>query len=135
MRLIHFGGGGGVSIVACVPFATSSLPFPEADIGTPTPPHPTNILYTNVYFNSRTPPWHFSKYEHDDGAWSFFFFFFLNQSIQGTLDTERKFAAGENKSSHRGHMNMKKLDDETEEFQREWESTAWPSTRPWERFV
>ena len=39
--------------------------------------------------------------------------------IQGTLETERKFAAGENKSSHRGHMNMKKLDDETEEFQRE----------------
>lgn len=39
--------------------------------------------------------------------------------FQGTLDTERKFAAGENKSSHRGHMNMKKLDDETEEFQRE----------------
>lgn len=42
-------------------------------------------------------------------------------NIQGTLDTERKFAAGENKSSHRGHMNMKKLDDETEEFQREYE--------------
>ena len=41
-------------------------------------------------------------------------------SIQGTLDTARKFAAGENKSSHRGHMNMKKLDDETEEFQREF---------------
>lgn len=40
--------------------------------------------------------------------------------VQGTLDTERKFAAGENKSSHRGHMNMKKLDDETEEFQREF---------------
>lgn len=39
--------------------------------------------------------------------------------MQGELATERKFAAGENKSSHRGHMNMKKLDDETEEFQRE----------------
>lgn len=36
------------------------------------------------------------------------------------MDTERKFSAGENKSTHRGHMNMKKLDDETEEFQREW---------------
>ncbi|CAM9367583.1 unnamed protein product [Laminaria digitata] len=35
----------------------------------------------------------------------------------GTLETERKFSAGENKSTHRGHMNMKKLDDETEEFQ------------------
>lgn len=40
--------------------------------------------------------------------------------VQGSLETERKFAAGENKSSHRGHMNMKKLDEETEEFQREW---------------
>ena len=39
---------------------------------------------------------------------------------QGTLETERKFSAGENKSTHRGHMNMKKLDDETEEFQRKW---------------
>lgn len=44
----------------------------------------------------------------------------LGGETQGTLDTARKFAAGENKSSHRGHMNMKKLDDETEEFQREW---------------
>lgn len=46
-------------------------------------------------------------------------------TIQGTLDTERKFAAGENKSSHRGHMNMKKLDDETEEFQREFLLLSW----------
>lgn len=38
---------------------------------------------------------------------------------QGGLTTERKFAAGENKSAHRSHMNMKKLDEETEEFQRE----------------
>lgn len=44
----------------------------------------------------------------------------LPSYAQGTLETERKFSAGENKSSHRGHMNMKKLDDETEEFQRKW---------------
>ena len=41
------------------------------------------------------------------------------------MDTERKFAAGENKSSHRGHMNMKKLDEETEEFQREFFVFTW----------
>lgn len=48
---------------------------------------------------------------------SFFFYRFCHQ---GTLSTERKYAAGENKSSHRGHMNMKKLDEETEEFQRKY---------------
>lgn len=46
---------------------------------------------------------------------------------QGSLETERKFAAGENKSTHRGHMNMKKLDEETEEFQREFSlAFLWP---------
>ncbi|CAM9294124.1 unnamed protein product [Chrysoparadoxa australica] len=30
--------------------------------------------------------------------------------------TEKKWAAGENKSSHHGHLNMRKLDDETEEL-------------------
>lgn len=49
----------------------------------------------------------------------------LSRKFQGTLNTERKFAAGENKSSHQGHMNMKKLDDETEEFQRECFSFGW----------
>jgi Multiprotein bridging factor 1 len=44
----------------------------------------------------------------------------VNSALRtGTLQTEKKFAAGENKSAHGAHMNAKKLDEDTDNLKRE----------------